>query len=186
MLELGCGLGLVAVTAALAGARVLAVDRSPEAAAFAAANAADNGVTLQVAVCAFEEPGPLLAGAPWDLVLAADVLYEPRNVPVLLGLLPRLVDDGGEVWLADPGRQMRDPFLAGLAEAGWRCQRLGGEPATWRSTAWSGALLPARMVVDELDGARRAVIQVLRSDWTPVGRGDRGDRVTRLAAGTAG
>ena len=130
VLELGCGLGLVAVTAALAGARVLAVDRSPEATAFAAANAAHNGVTLQVAVCAFEEPGPLLAGAPWDLVLAADVLYEPRNVPVLLGLLPRLVDDGGEVWLADPGRQMRDPFLAGLAKAGWRCQRLGGEPAT--------------------------------------------------------
>jgi predicted nicotinamide N-methyase len=130
VLELGCGLGLVAVTAALAGARVLAVDRSPEATAFAAANAAHNGVTLQVAVCAFEEPGPLLAGAPWDLVLAADVLYEPRNVPVLLGLLPRLVDDGGEVWLADPGRQMLDPFLAGLAEAGWRCQRLGGDPAT--------------------------------------------------------
>jgi hypothetical protein len=48
---------------------------------------------------------------------------------VLLGLLPRLVDDSGEVWLADPGRQLRDPFLAGLAEAGWRCQRLGGEPA---------------------------------------------------------
>jgi len=72
----------------------------------------------------------LLAGAPWDLVLVADVLYEPRNVPVLLGLLPRLVDDGGEVWLADPGRQMLNPFLAGLAEAGWRCQRLGGDPAT--------------------------------------------------------
>jgi hypothetical protein len=64
--ELGCGLGLVAVTAA------------------------HNGVTLQVAVCAFEEPGPLLAGAPWDLVLAADVLYEPRNVPVLRGATKRL------------------------------------------------------------------------------------------------
>jgi predicted nicotinamide N-methyase len=130
VLELGCGLGLVATTAALAGARVLAVDRSPEATAFAAANAAHNGVTLEVAVCAFEEPGPLLAGAPWDLVLAADVLYEPRNVPVLLDLLPRLVEDGGEVWLADPGRRLRDTFLAGLTEAGWRSQRLPGEPAT--------------------------------------------------------
>jgi predicted nicotinamide N-methyase len=130
VLELGCGLGLVSVTAALAGAGVLAADQSPEATAFAAANAAHNGVTLQVAVCAFEEPGPLLAGAPWDLVLAADVLYEPRNVPVLLGLLPRLVDNRGEVWLADPGREMLDTFLDGLAEAGWRCQRLGGDPAT--------------------------------------------------------
>jgi hypothetical protein len=49
---------------------------------------------------------------------------------VLLGLLPRLVDNRGEVWLADPGREMLDTFLAGLAEAGWRCQRLPGEPAT--------------------------------------------------------
>jgi hypothetical protein len=41
-------------------------------------------VTLQTAVCAFDEPGPLLAGAPWDWVIAAHVLYEPRNLPVLL------------------------------------------------------------------------------------------------------
>src|SRR5919112_549670 len=53
VLELGCGLGLVGVAAALAGATVLAVDRSPEAITFAAANAARNGVTLRTAVCAF-------------------------------------------------------------------------------------------------------------------------------------
>jgi predicted nicotinamide N-methyase len=91
VLELGCGLGLVGVAAALAGGRVLSVDRSPEAITFAAANAARNGVTLQTAVCAFDQPEPLLAAAPWDLVLAADVLYEQRNVPVLVWLLPRLV-----------------------------------------------------------------------------------------------
>jgi predicted nicotinamide N-methyase len=127
VLELGCGLGLVSVTAALAGARVLAVDRSPEGIAFTAANAAHNGVTLQTAVCAFDQPGPLLAGAPWDLVLAADVLYESRNVPVLLWLLPRLVDASGEVWLADPGRRMQDTFLAGMEATGWQCKRLPGE-----------------------------------------------------------
>lgn len=130
VLELGCGLGLVSVTAALAGARVLAVDRSPEGIAFTAANAAHNGVTLQTAVCAFDQPEPLLAGAPWDLVLAADVLYEPRNVPVLLWLLPRLVDASGEVWLADPGRRMQATFLAGMDGTGWQCERLPGEPDT--------------------------------------------------------
>jgi predicted nicotinamide N-methyase len=130
VLELGCGLGLVSVTAALAGARVLAVDRSPEGIAFTAANAAHNGVTLQTAVCAFDQPEPLLAGAPWDLVLAADVLYEPRNVPVLLWLLPRLVDASGEVWLADPGRRMQATFLAGMDATGWQCERLPGEPDT--------------------------------------------------------
>ena len=48
-------------------------------------------------------------------MLAADVLYERRNVAPLLDLLPRL---GGEVWLADPGRAPAEQFLAGVAE-GW-------------------------------------------------------------------
>ena len=120
VLELGCGLGLASVTAALAGASVLAVDRSPEATAYAAVNAARNGVTLNTAVCAFDQPERLLREAPWDLVLAADVLYEQRNVPVLVWLLPRLVDATGEVWLADPGRPMLSRFLAAVDAAGWR------------------------------------------------------------------
>jgi predicted nicotinamide N-methyase len=122
--DLGCGLGLAGVAAALAGASVLAVDRSPEATTFAAANAARNGVRLQTAVCAFDRPEPLLAGAPFDLVLAADVLYEQRNVPVLLRLLPRLVGATGEVWLADPGRSMLTSFLTDAEAAGWRREQV--------------------------------------------------------------
>ena len=125
VLELGCGLGLASVTAALAGASVLAVDRSPEATAYAAVNAAGNGVTLNTAVCAFDQPERLLREAPWDLVLAADVLYEQRNVPVLVWLLPRLVEATGEVWLADPGRPMLSRFLAAVDAAGWRREQAG-------------------------------------------------------------
>ena len=124
VLELGCGLGLVSVAAALAGADVLAVDRSPEAVTFTAANATRNGATVATAVCAFDQPEPLLAEAPWDLVLAADVLYEQRNVPVLLWLLPRLVGPAGEVWLADPGRNGLDRFLSGTEATGWRRDQL--------------------------------------------------------------
>ena len=130
VLDLGCGLGLVGVTAGLAGARVLAVDRSPEAAAFAAVNAARNGVTLQTAVCAFDQPERLLREAPWDLVLAADVLYEQRNVPVLVRLLPRLIDATGEVWLADPGRTMLPRFLADTDATGWRRDQVPADPDT--------------------------------------------------------
>jgi predicted nicotinamide N-methyase len=128
VLELGAGLGLVSVTAALAGARVLAVDRSPEAAAFTAANAARNGATIETAVGAFDQSERWLQEAPWDLVLAADVLYEQRNVPVLLWLLPRLVDATGEVWLADPGRPMLPTFLAGADATGWHRDQVPADP----------------------------------------------------------
>jgi predicted nicotinamide N-methyase len=119
VLELGCGLGLVSVAAATAGAEVLAADQSAEAIAFTTVNAGRNGVAVTTVRCAFERPEPLLAGAPWDLVLAADVLYEPKTVPVLVDLLPRL---GRAVWLADPGRPREPDFLRAVDAAGWRRQ----------------------------------------------------------------
>ena len=121
VLELGCGLGLPSIAAALAGARVLATDWSADAVAFTAANASRNGAALRTAVCSWTEPGPMLAQAPWDLVLAADVLYESRNVAQLLGLLPRLVDQTGAVWIADPGRRPAQRFLDATATpaSGW-------------------------------------------------------------------
>jgi predicted nicotinamide N-methyase len=120
VLELGCGLGLVSITAAGAGADVLAADQSDEAIAFTTANAGRNGVFVRTVRCTFEQPDPLIAEAPWDLVLAADVLYEPTTVPVLVGLLPRLVAPGGEVLVADPGRPREPEFLAGVDRAYWR------------------------------------------------------------------
>jgi predicted nicotinamide N-methyase len=108
MLELGCGLGLVSIAAALAGGRVVASDWSAEAIAMTAENAERNGARIETLVCSWTEPEPLLARAPWDVVLASDVLYEARNADALLDLLPRL---GPEVWLADPGRPPAGPFL---------------------------------------------------------------------------
>jgi predicted nicotinamide N-methyase len=112
VLELGCGLGLPAVAAALGGARALATDRSRDAVAFAALNARHNDVAVETAVCSWDAPDPLVERGPWDLVLAADVLYGQRNVDELLPLLPRLVADGGEVWIADPKRPLAPEFLA--------------------------------------------------------------------------
>jgi predicted nicotinamide N-methyase len=111
-LELGCGLGLPSIAAALAGGRVLATDWSPEAVELTAVNAERNGAALETLVCSWTEPEPLLAAAPWDLVLASDVLYERRNVDLLVGLLPRLT---AEVWLADPGRPPTASFLEAAA-----------------------------------------------------------------------
>ena len=60
--------------------------------------------------------------ARFDLALAADVLYEERNVEPLLELLPRLAP---EVWLAEPGRPHAAAFLARARER-WR--RRGARP----------------------------------------------------------
>ena len=109
VLELGCGLGLPSIAAARAGGRVLATDWSPVAIDLLRDNAARNGVELELDVVSWYAPERLLERAPFDLVLAADVLYERRNVEALAELLPRL---GGEVLLADPGRAPLEEFLA--------------------------------------------------------------------------
>jgi predicted nicotinamide N-methyase len=124
-LELGCGLALPSVVAALGGAEVLATDWSPDALRAAALNAERNGARVATQLVSWADPGPLLTGAPWDVVLGSDLLYERRNVEQLLELLPRLVDSGGEVLLADPGRPLEPEFLE-RAAASWQ---IASEPA---------------------------------------------------------
>jgi predicted nicotinamide N-methyase len=116
VLELGCGLGLPSLAAALAGGRVLATDWSEQAVETVRVNAARNGADLDALVCRWQEPDEILARGPWDLVLAADVLYERRNVEPLRDLLERLAC---ETWLADPGRAPAETLLADLELAGW-------------------------------------------------------------------
>jgi predicted nicotinamide N-methyase len=128
VVELGCGLGLPSIVAALAGGQVLATDWSHQAVDFAADNAARNDARIETAVIDWTKPDALVARGPFGLVLAADVLYERRNVGPLLDLLPLLVAPGGEVWLADPGRAPAETFLR-LADAdGWR-RRSTADPA---------------------------------------------------------
>jgi predicted nicotinamide N-methyase len=112
VLELGCGLGLPSIVAALGGARVLATDWSAEALEVTAANAARNGADVETALVSWADPAPLLERAPWELVLGSDVLYERRNVDQLLQLLPRL---GGEILLAEPGRPPAARFFEAVA-----------------------------------------------------------------------
>jgi predicted nicotinamide N-methyase len=128
VLELGCGLALPSIAAALAGGRVLATDWSAHAVAVAAENARRNGVELDADVVSWYAPDELVERGPWDLVLAADVLYEERNIPVLEELLPRLAGERGEVWLADPGRAAAEGFLARAPERWSVRTTYGDEP----------------------------------------------------------
>jgi predicted nicotinamide N-methyase len=111
VLELGCGLALPSLVAAGAGASVLATDGCTDAAVFAAHNLALNELEGEVAVVDWRERHAFEAGAPWDLVLAADVLYLRQNVEALLRLLPRLIGVGGEALIADPSRSGGREFV---------------------------------------------------------------------------
>ena len=118
VVELGCGLGIPSIVAAFRGAEVLATDWSPDAVEFTRANAERNGATLETVVCSWSDPGVVVERAPWDLILASDVLYERRNVDMLLEVLPQLVRRG-EVLVADPGRPHLTCFLE-KAAGRWR------------------------------------------------------------------
>jgi predicted nicotinamide N-methyase len=111
VLELGCGLGLPAIAAALRGADVLATDWAEEAIELVRRNAERNGVFVHAARVRWSDPAPLLRAAPWDLVLGADLLYEERNARQLAGLIPKL---GGELLLAEPGRPYAKELLEQL------------------------------------------------------------------------
>ncbi len=121
VLELGCGLALPSLAAAVGGARVLATDWSPDAIELVRENARRNGLQLESEIVRWSEPRSLVERAPWDLVLAADVLYERRNVDELLELLPSL---GTHVLLADPGRPHAKGFFERAAGA-WEIEQSG-------------------------------------------------------------
>jgi len=108
VVELGCGLAVPSIAAARAGAAVLATDACAEALTLVARNAHANDVRIETATVDWAEPDELVRRAPFDLVLAADVLYERASIPHLLALLPRLAP---EAWLADPGRPAGVAFL---------------------------------------------------------------------------
>jgi predicted nicotinamide N-methyase len=148
VVELGCGLAVPSLAAARAGAAVLATDACPEALELVSKNAEANGLRVDIAAVDWAKraaptggappdalsagelagrrqsdvltPGELAGRGPFDLVLAADVLYERAGVAPLLSLLPRLAP---EVWLADPGRPAAAAFLE-QASRRWQIETL--------------------------------------------------------------
>ncbi len=120
VVELGCGVGLPTVVALDRGAQVLATDRSEAALDFVAHNAREE-LGRQPGTALLDWFSPELDGlGPFDLVFAADVLYERRNVPALADLVPKLLAPGGEALFADPRRPPAPSFLESMGTRGFR------------------------------------------------------------------
>ena len=94
-------------------ATVLATNGHTDAVAFAAHVLAINEVEGEVAHVDWAEHGEqLVERGPWDLVLAADVLYTSQNVNAASRLFHRLVAPTGALIVADPNRKGAQGFLA--------------------------------------------------------------------------
>ncbi len=114
-LELGCGLGLVTTEAMRAGWDVLATDYYDDALLFARVNA-------------MRETGrePLTRNVDWralpadlgrfELVVAADVLYERPYAGMVADALGHTMAPGGSALIADPGRVAVESFLTECEE----------------------------------------------------------------------
>jgi predicted nicotinamide N-methyase len=119
VVELGCGLALPSVAAALGGADVLAVDHDAHAVRIARHNGRRTGRRVRGLVADLREPpDELLDGDPFDLVLAADVLYDDALAVSLAGLIPRLMGPGGLTLVAFPWRGQADALARDLETAG--------------------------------------------------------------------
>jgi predicted nicotinamide N-methyase len=116
--ELGCGVGLPTVVALDRGARVLATDHNVAALDFAVHNAKTN-VGREPETLLLDWFAPDLDGlGAFDLVVAADVLYERRNTGALADLVPRLLAPRGEAIFADPRRPPAPDFLKAVKARG--------------------------------------------------------------------
>jgi len=108
VVELGCGLGVPSLVAAARRAHVTAVDWAADAITLLRGNAARNNVSLDFVLADWRR-----FDGRFDLALAADVLYEARNVEplaaVVSGIAPRAL-----VGLA--GRPYEREFLEHLGQ----------------------------------------------------------------------
>lgn len=117
LLELGCGAGLVATAAALAGFDVCATDYYDDALRFTKLNVAAN--TRQIARTRLvdwrEMPTDL---GRFDYVVGSDVLYERPYGELVARAIDVTLKRHGEAIIADPGRIAADEFVRDAAERG--------------------------------------------------------------------
>jgi predicted nicotinamide N-methyase len=117
VLEIGCGLGLAGVAAGLAGASVMFTDYVAEALAFARANAEQHRLrSFDTRVVDFTRDR---LGERYDLVIAADVVYEPDSYEPLVEFLTTHTAPHGRVLLTESLRADAKRVLAMLVERGF-------------------------------------------------------------------
>lgn len=122
MLELGCGSGLVAIAATLAGFSVTASDYYEDALRFARVNVWNaTGKAIEVQLLDWRALPALMPRH--DVVIASDVLYERPYARLVAHTLTRTLSEDGVAIVADPGRMATPAFIDECPKAGLRIER---------------------------------------------------------------
>jgi len=102
-LELGCGLGIVSLTAMRSGFTVVASDYYEDALSFARANAWRN-LHREPAIRMIDWRSLPADIGTYEMIVAADVLYEMAYAHLVADALAAALAPGGTAIIADPGR----------------------------------------------------------------------------------
>ena len=119
LLELGCGAGLVATVAALAGFDVCATDYYEDALSFTKLNVAANARRVPTTRLVDWRAMPTDLGR-FDFVVGSDVLYERLYGELVARAIDMTLKRDGEAIIADPGRIAAEEFVHDAASRGLR------------------------------------------------------------------
>ncbi|MCP4688542.1 MAG: methyltransferase domain-containing protein [Desulfobacterales bacterium] len=114
ILEIGAGMGVVGLHAAMCGHEVVITDINEDALRFARANAALNGCDgVEVRCLDWADPGPL---ETYDMIIGSEVVYERETYPLLVRFLRRALSPGGVIFLGKNDNLKGTAFFELLTE----------------------------------------------------------------------
>ena len=137
-LEIGCGVGLSGIVALSLGYRVIFSDYDATAVDFAARNASANGFdNFETLPLDWRSPPNFQV----PLILAADVIYEERNIEPLIAFIQTVLMPEGICLLSDPDRSTKGGFRYALKQTKLRVKQLsaiapGPENRTVKGTVY--------------------------------------------------
>jgi predicted nicotinamide N-methyase len=112
ILEIGAGMGIAGIYAALCGHRVTITDIHEDALLFARANTLLNGIP-HTPVMKLDWANAVV-DSPYDVIIGSEVVYERENYPVLVRFLLKALAPDGIIFLAKNARLNTPAFFAEL------------------------------------------------------------------------
>lgn len=120
VIELGCGIGLSGITAALQGAVVTITDYQPDALKLAELNWLMNIEQSPVSIL-MDWRSPNI-NQKFDIIVASDVVYEKRFFRSLIKVFKQNLASQGQVILSEPNRKIAESFFEILGGEGYSYQ----------------------------------------------------------------